>query len=525
MDLAKGAVAKAAAPKSSSAPPKLPAAAMPTDMDGTDDLPYDRPIPQVRTAPWRHQRIAYWRAMEHQGYGLFLDMGTGKTKVVYDLIINRGHRQVLVLAPRACVEKDHTWANNAKVHAPDYVRVYETPGNKTVAQKVELAEKAVKDAKAAGVPIVVVTNYETAREPAFAKWSLFAGWDLVVTDEAAKIKSATGKTSRYCWRLAQQTPYRLALTGTPMPHSPLDAFGIYRFINDQVFGTSYTAFKNRYAVAHPKFKGKILKWIHQEELTAKVYSQAYRVMADDVLDLPEYHHVTRTCSLGNVAAKHYGDLWDDLVTNVGNLEITADNVLVKLLRVQQITSGFLPLGDGAVHQVDTAKAELLAEVLGELQPRAVADDATETPGEPVVVFCRFVHDLDVVKATAQAQGNRYAEVSGRDAKGDTLTLDDWKDARADVIGVQIQAGGFGIDLTRARYAVYYSVGYSLGDYEQSLKRVHRPGQERPTTFVHLTARGTVDEEVYAALQNKRDVVGAILDRAKGSPQVVAAQAS
>jgi SNF2 family DNA or RNA helicase len=256
---------------------------------------------------------------------------------------------------------------------------------------------------------------------------------------------------------------------------------------------------------HPKFP-KVIQWLNQEEMNAKVYSRAYRVLSDDVLDLPPYHHLDRETKLGSKAQQAYQELWKDLVTVVKGQTVSVDNVLVRLLRVQQITSGFLPLPDGTETQIDDAKEQLLEEALDEL-----AHD------EPVVVFCRFVHDLDLVQqvtarlSTVEAP-RRYAEVSGRTNKA-AGTLQDFQEGRADVIAVQIQAGGFGIDLTRARYAFYYSLGFSLGDYEQSLKRVHRPGQTRATTFLHLLA-GAVDRRVYQALRDRKDVVSAILDAAR-----------
>ena len=89
-------------------------------------------------------------------------------------------------------------------------------------------------------------------------------------------------------------------------------------------------------------------------------------------------------------------------------------------------------------------------------------------------------------------------------------------ADVDVAGVQIQAGGVGIDLTRARYAVYYSLGHSLTDYLQSRRRVHRPGQTRTTTYFHLIAEDTVDQQVYQALASKQDVVEFIMNLHKDS---------
>jgi SNF2 family DNA or RNA helicase len=84
-----------------------------------------------------------------------------------------------------------------------------------------------------------------------------------------------------------------------------------------------------------------------------------------------------------------------------------------------------------------------------------------------------------------------------------------------VLAVQIESGGVGVDLTRARYAIYYSLGFSLGSYEQSLARIHRPGQTRPVEYIHLLAKNTVDEKVMAALAAKADVVTAVLQQLKG----------
>jgi SNF2 family DNA or RNA helicase len=180
--------------------------------------------------------------------------------------------------------------------------------------------------------------------------------------------------------------------------------------------------------------------------------------------------------------------------------------------MQQITSGYLPVyreyydeNDRLHHEldrvekIDSGKAELLAEI---------AEDIDEH--EPIVVFCRFQHDLDEIKAVAEKLGRTYGEISGRkkDALDDRAELKDG----IQIAGVQIQAGGVGIDLTKARYGIYYSVGYSLGDYEQSLARIHRPGQTRPVIYYHLVAASTIDETVYRNLSNKRDVVKSIMER-------------
>lgn len=220
--------------------------------------------------------------------------------------------------------------------------------------------------------------------------------------------------------------------------------------------------------------------------------------------------------------------------------MTAANALVKLLRLAQVANGHVIVEDidgdsyvpstgdpyaaildaaagqytpsEIVHRhvevVDDAKAELLAETLDELKT-----------DEPVVVFTRFRADLERIKECAAKQGRRYAELSGRHERG-VPGLQEWQNGDADVLGVQLQSGGVGIDLTTSggrpcRYAVYYSVDFSLGNYDQSLARIHRPGQTQPVIYIHMLAESTVDTKVYAALEARRDVVASVLAELTG----------
>jgi SNF2 family DNA or RNA helicase len=243
---------------------------------------------------------------------------------------------------------------------------------------------------------------------------------------------------------------------------------------------------------------EVVGYNHTDEMNARMYSIAYRVRAADVLDLPPAVHVERTCELEPKAMKHYKELWRDFVTEVDGGTVTAANAMVKLLRLQQLTSGYLRTEEGEDVEVSKAKAGLLTEIFTDLDTV-----------EPVVVFCRFRADLDTVRQMAEDTGRSVAELSGRSNQ-----LADWQAGSRTVLAVQIQAGGVGIDLSRAHYAVYYSLGFSLGEYEQSLARLHRPGQTRSVTYLHLIADGTVDAHVYRMLRERRDVVAGILDEVK-----------
>jgi SNF2 family DNA or RNA helicase len=209
--------------------------------------------------------------------------------------------------------------------------------------------------------------------------------------------------------------------------------------------------------------------------------------------------VTLTCQLGADARRAYRSLKRNLMAEIDVGEVTAANALVKLLRLQQITGGYIRTDDGQDVQIDSAKMNLLRDVLEDIDPQ-----------EPVIVFCRFHKDLEAVNRVADETGRRSLELSGRMDE-----LKQWQAGEAPVLAVQIDSGGVGVDLTRARYSIYYSLGFSLGSYEQSLARIHRPGQTRPVEYIHLLAQDTVDEQVMAALARRSDVVNSVLQQMKG----------
>lgn len=445
-----------------------------------EPLPWD----DFKFPPWRHQLAAYHAAMASDALLLYLGMGAGKTRVTFDILRGRGCRRVLIVAPKSVVEN---WAAEGDKHKTRLeVKALDSG---SVKQRTELARRVLDNP--AGDGAVVVINYESVWREPFAKLVASTSWDAVVCDEIQRIKAPGGKSSRFLARLVR-TPLRLGLSGTPCPQGPMDAYGIFRFLDPGVFGTNFTRFRARYAVMGGYQGRQVVGYQNEDEFNERFYSLAFRVDRD-VLDLPDEQHLERTCSMPMEAVKIYRELRDELVTEIEGGLVTASNALARLLKLAQVASGTIKDEDRTV-PVHTAKQELLAEMLEELP----AD-------EPVVVFCRFRGDLDQVHAVAEKLGRGSAELSGR--RRDLAT---WQQGGAPILAVQIQAGGVGIDLTRACYAVYFSQTWSLGDYEQSLARVHRPGQDRAVTYVHLITRGTVDRTIYRALREKKDAIEAIL---------------
>jgi len=452
--------------------------------------------PQIRKHDaWAHQAEAYAACLGRVASLLGLEMGCGKSKVAIDVVVNEGWSRILIQCPKSVLG---VWKREIARHWPQSevdAEVYILDRHTSKEKADEL--RAFLSFCQATVKIVVV-NYDTAWREPLAKAILAAGFDCAILDESHRIKSPGGKASRFAQALGKVVRRRLCLTGTPMPHSPLDLYGQFRFLDPGVFGTSFTRFRAKYAITNPQFPSQVRKWINQDDLQAKFHSVAHVCKAADVLDLPPQTHETRTVALSPKSARVYRELEKDFVSLVESGAVVVGNALTKLLRLQQVTSGF-------VAGRDDLEADFVQE-LGD-EKEGLLSDLLEDISQPAVVFCRFQRDLDAVKRAADRLGRRFGELSGRrrDLTDHAEMLPD-----VDLMAVQIQAGGVGIDLTRASYGIYFSLGFSLGDYLQSLARLHRPGQERPVFFYHLVAEGTVDELVYKALEKRTEVVESVI---------------
>lgn len=455
-------------------------------------------IPVQKVPAWHHQKQCFWFAKDLPGAMIAFDMGTGKSRIAIDLIQNREHWETLILCPKSVVS---VWPREFGKHAiRDYALITGDEGS--VAKRVQHIQQALRLAHARLTPAVVVLNYEAAWREPMNEFLLKHPWNCVVLDESHRIKQASGKASMFCSRLGDTVSSRICLTGTPMPHSPLDVYAQYRFLDKGIFGTSYVNFRARYAVMGGYGNHQVKEFQNMDELHRKFYQIAFRVKAEDVQNLPEAIDIVRTCKLSTSARAIYRDLDREFVAEVGSGAVTVMNSLTKLLRLQQLTSGFLtldktdddPRAKAVIREIDTAKAELLLDVLEDLK----AD-------EPVAIFCRFHPDLDTVHEVAKSLGRASLELSGR-----VNQLAEWQEGKAPILAVQIQSGGVGIDLTRAAYEFFYSLGYSLGEYLQARKRAHRPGQTRTTYFVHFVVEDTKDEDVYKALEAREDVVESVL---------------
>jgi SNF2 family DNA or RNA helicase len=354
---------------------------------------------------------------------------------------------------------------------------------------------------------VFVVTYESFWRPELLKVFSSFTWEKIVADESHRLMSASAACSKHAWKLGSRAGSKTGLTGTPMPNNPGNIFGQARFLNDQIFGKYWGAFKNEYAIMNPYIPQKVDRWVNLDRMNAKISTFRYYI-GPEVLVLPDKQDIVIEVTLSAKGRKLYdemrkesmvdikrsienanGETHEEIRTAVGS------NGAVQFLRLLQLSQGFIKDTEGEELDTDTEKRKVLLDLLEDID-------------EPVCVYGWFKNDLAIVKRCCEILGRRYGEISG--ARKD-LTEHATYPEDIDIMGVQCKSGSSGIDLTRARIGITLNSGLmSPGDYDQMMARQYRPGQTRDVIYYHLVAKKTVEEKLIKARQEKRDIVDALL---------------
>lgn len=354
---------------------------------------------------------------------------------------------------------------------------------------------------------VVVVNYESAwrLEKALTTWHP----DLIIADEGHKIKTHNIAASKAMHRMGAKASYRLLLTGTVITNKAIDVFSQYKFLNPAIYGNSFYAFRNRYfdMVGYGNHT-PVLKKSMEDELTEKLHSISYRATKAECLDLPETTDVIRQVELEPAALRIYRGLVKESYAELAGGEqgapvaVTATNILTRLLRLSQLTGGFLGNDEtAAVEQVSAAKLSALEDIL----------DGAVAEGKKLVIIARFLPEIKAICKLLERRGLRYSCITGEVKDRDEQVERFQKEPEVMAFVGQIATAGLGITLTAASTMVFYSLDYSMSNFEQTKARIHRVGQRMPCTYLYLVARGTVDEKVLAALESKADLARTLVD--------------
>lgn len=485
-------------------------------MAGRKEKGTDFPMP-IRAVPYRHQMEAFRFAcglfgilpegiresgsrdepsgQPRAGCALLMEMGTGKTLTTIGItgaLVNAGRiRRVLVVAPLSILG---VWEEEFQKFAdfPYCLVVLSGNGSRKRDTLRHMAGAALQ---------VAVVNYESAwrMEKDLGAWRP----DLIVADEGHKIKTHNISASRAMHRLGAKAGYRLLLTGTVITNKAVDVFSQYKFVNPAIFGQSFYAFRGRYfdMVGYGNHT-PVLKKSMEAELMERMHSIAFRATKAECLDLPEMTDILRQVELEPAALQIYRGLVKESYAELSGGEVTATNILTRLLRLSQLTGGFIGNDEtSAVEQVSCAKLSALEDIL----------DGIMAEGKKLVIIARFVPEIKAICRLLENRKLRYSCIAGGVKDREEQVAAFQEEPEVMVFVGQIATAGLGITLTAASTMVFYSLDYSMSNFEQAKARIHRVGQRMPCTYLYLVARGTVDEKVLAALGDKADLARTLVD--------------
>lgn len=507
-------------------------------------------VPGEKMPSWLHQKRGFWFGFHMPRVLLSEKVGAGKTKQMIDICCNRNHKRILVVTTASAVDD---WPTHVAKHStlPYAVLALGVDWrSKNATRKAE----AVKRYCAANEYVIVVVSYDSAyRPPLGAIIKNVKGgsgaigaleeckFDCLIPDEIHNASDPSGRRSLFLWRLAERIPYCIAATGTIVKHKPEDVFSPFRILDSGIFGPRKEPFLKRYCIFNrpsdeeirenekrlaagqlalpgmenigsgdvgPRF---VVAYKNTDELGRLMSAVTYDPGEVD-LHLPVPIFTTRRAFLSLKARRVYDDLETEAVAILPDeTEVVAPNVLTQLLRLHQCAGGFIgePIIDKEtgeidfveIHEIDKAKETLLEETLLEIDP----DD-------PVVIVGRFKHDIEVFRRTCKRIGRKFFEQSGR--RKERIA---WQQASGgEALCAQIQSACEAIDLTRSRYMILYSVGFSLYQITQMYGREDRPGQTRQPNYIHLVTSDTIDEKIYKAIQSRANVAQEIMRNLKAA---------
>lgn len=453
----------------------------------------------IKARPFEHQKRAFEFVMhqfEHDsGAALLVEMGCGKSlisvAVAGELFNERRIRNLLIVCPLSI----------CGVWEEEFLKFADFEYNLKVL-KGSLGKKAETLSSLQGRALqVAVVNYESVWriERQIKNWHL----DMIICDESHKIKSHNIAASKSLHRLGEETRYKLILTGTAITNKAIDIFSQYKFLEPKIFGKSFYTFRNHYfdMVGYGNHT-PVLKESMKDELKNKIHSIAFVAKKSECLDLPETTDIVRHVELEPYAMNTYKRLVRDSFAQLQNSEITVTNVLTKILRLSQLTGGFVGDDEGKkVHQISKAKMRALEDIV---------DDVTSS-GKKLVIMARFIPEMEAIKKLLFKKNLSFSVITG-DVKDRADEIAKFQnDADVLVFLGQIATAGLGITLTASSTMVFYSLDYSMSNFEQAKARIHRTGQKENCTYIYLIAANTVDEKIMKALKNKVNLAKSLID--------------
>jgi SNF2 family DNA or RNA helicase len=465
---------------------------------------------KFKTKPYKHQLTALKKSWNRETYAYFMEMGTGKTKVLIDnmaMLYDKGKIDgALIIAPKGVIE---TWyKQELPAHLPPHIEKVAVLWQANINQKQQKnLDQLFKSGHDLHVLIMNVEAFSTPKGTQFATKFLLSHKTLMVIDESTTIKNPKAKRTKNILNLSRDSNYRRILTGSPVTRNPLDLFTQCYFLDPyHLDHQSYYSFRTRYAImktAH--IAGRSIQLVsgfkHLDELSEKLKPFSYRVLKEDCLDLPPKIYMKREIELSPEQKKVYKQMKEEALAILNGKQITTMTVLTQLMRMQQITCGHFVADDGTTQEIKSNRLNELIDILDEVEGKAIIWAHWQKDVQNITGALRKKYGprsvVDYYGLTPQAQRQKHKDAFQNDSKVRFF------------VGTP-QTGGYGLTLTAANTVIYYSNGYDLEKRIQSEDRAHRIGQKKSVTYVDILAEETVDEKIVKSLRKKINIASKVM---------------
>jgi SNF2 family DNA or RNA helicase len=450
---------------------------------------------KYKTEPFKHQRQSLIEGAKPYNFAYFMEMGTGKTKVAIDNAAYLYQAQkidyVFVIAPNSVYQN---WKKEIDIHCPEETNIYIWKVSKDKTFKMDPNKLTF-----------VLMNVEALSHASGKKWlesklQKHGMRSMIILDESTSIKNLKASRTKAIIKIGQLARFKRILTGSPITKSPLDLFSQCAFLDKKLLGyENFTVFKSKYAVMYSIERGgysiQIPKYyVNLEELEFKLKNFSYRVRKKDCLDLPEKMYVQRYVDMPEEQRQAYDRLKITAMTIMQDEEVSYNNKLTELLKLQQVTNGFVKTDEGNIVDFKTnAKLKELMSIIEETQDKCI-------------IWANYVHNIESIKSKlAETYGtDSVVSIYGKDSVEDrNQAVENFqnKDEYRFLVG-NPTVGGYGLTLTAAKYVIYFSNSYNLEVRQQSEDRAHRIGQKSQVTYIDIICRDTIDQMVLHNLENK-----------------------
>ena len=465
---------------------------------------------KFKTKPYKHQLTALEKSWNKETYAYFMEMGTGKTKVLIDnlaMLYDKGNVDgAIIVAPKGVVK---TWCEQEiPTHLPNHIENVTVLWQSNITKQQETKLNNLFDL---GVHLhIFIMNVEalsTDKGVKFASKFLNSHRTLMAIDESTTIKTPTAKRTKNIISLGKLAKYRRIMTGSPITKNPLDLYSQCEFLDPWLLNfQSFYAFRNRYAeMKTMHVRGRSIQVVNAfqnlSELSDKVKGFSYRVLKEDCLDLPPKNFTKRHIVLSKEQRKIYDQMKKEAMAILNGKVTTTMTVLTQLMRLHQITCGHFTADDGGVQLIPSNRINELMDILEEIDGKAI-------------IWANYQMDVNEIIKNVEAKHQKgsivdYYGLTPQEDRQDNIRKFQSDPKCRFMVGTP-STGGYGITLTAANTIIYYSNGYDLEKRLQSEDRAHRIGQNKNVTYIDIIAEDTVDEKIVKALREKINIASEVM---------------